>query len=305
MCLNNISGPTSDRIRKEIIRTFKESFELKITITPNLTSVNFLDVTFNLSSSSYQPYNKPNDHPVYIHIKSNHPPNISKALPDNISKRINNISSSKELFDNAAPLYNNALRSSGYTQTIAYNDTPAITSANRRKRSIIWFNPPYSLNVTSSIAKTFLRLIDKHFPRTHRLHKIFNRNNVKVSYSCLPNFASVITSHNKKVLSTKKDDVNQSCNCRVKDACPLNGNCLTNSVIYNCNVKDNDNDTSVNYIGLTEHTFKDRFYKHRNAFKYKSKANTTELSNYIWNCKESNKDNLIMTWSILDRAKPY
>ena len=54
----------------------------------------------------------------------------------------------------------------------------------------------------------------------------------------------------------------------------LNGNCLTNSVIYNCNVKDNDNDTGVNYIGLTEHTFKDRFYKHRNAFKYKSKANT-------------------------------
>ena len=47
MCLNNISGPTSDRIRKEIIRTFKESFGLKITITPNLTSVNFLDVTFN------------------------------------------------------------------------------------------------------------------------------------------------------------------------------------------------------------------------------------------------------------------
>ena len=58
--------------------------------------------------------------------------------------------------------------------------------------------------------------------------------------------------------------------CRVKDACPLNGNCLTNSVIYNCNVKDNNNDTGVNYIGLTEHTFKDRFYKHRSAFKYKT-----------------------------------
>ena len=33
------------------------------------------------------------------------------------------------------------------------------------------------------------RLIDLHFPRTNKFHEIFNRNIVKVNYSCLPNFA--------------------------------------------------------------------------------------------------------------------
>ena len=38
----------SDRTRKDIIRTFPENFGLKIYITTNLKTVNFLDVTFSL-----------------------------------------------------------------------------------------------------------------------------------------------------------------------------------------------------------------------------------------------------------------
>ena len=48
--------------------------------------------------------------------------------------------------------------------------------------------------------KFFLSLIDKHFPPHHKLHKLFNRNNVKISYSCLPNIKSIINAHNRKVL---------------------------------------------------------------------------------------------------------
>jgi hypothetical protein len=33
--------------------------------------------------------------------------------------------------------------------------------ANER---LIWFNPPYSKNVKTNVAKNFLQLIDKHFP---------------------------------------------------------------------------------------------------------------------------------------------
>ena len=47
-CLDKISGPASDKIRKDMIRSFPENFGLKITITTNLKTVNFLDVTFNL-----------------------------------------------------------------------------------------------------------------------------------------------------------------------------------------------------------------------------------------------------------------
>ena len=35
-CLRKISGPASDKIRKDMIRTFLENFDLKITITTNL-----------------------------------------------------------------------------------------------------------------------------------------------------------------------------------------------------------------------------------------------------------------------------
>ena len=35
-CLYKINGPASDKIRKDIIRTFRENFGLKVTITTNL-----------------------------------------------------------------------------------------------------------------------------------------------------------------------------------------------------------------------------------------------------------------------------
>ena len=240
-----------------------------------------------------------------INVKSNHPPKVLKALPESISTRINSISSNKQIFDNASPYYNDALSASGFKEKIGYK--PVILSFERRRmRNVIWFNSPFSANVKTNIAKKFLKLIDTHFPKKHRLHKIFNRNNVKVSYSCLSNVRSIITSHNKKILDSKEPESNtKKCNCRQPNACPLNGKCLEKNIIYNCNVKSDNLDPGVNYIGLTEHTFKDRWYKHRNSFKYENKANSTELSKYIWELKNSNIMNPVMTWTILDHAKPH
>ena len=67
----------------------------------------------------------------------------------------------------------------------------------------IWFNPPFSKNVSKNIGKYFLPLIQKHFPNNHKYHKIFNKNNVKVSYSSMTNIKSVINMHNKKVITEK------------------------------------------------------------------------------------------------------
>ena len=44
-------------------------------------------------------------------------------------------------------------------------------------------------------------MIKKHFPQGHKFHKIFNKNNVKVSYSCMANMKSIISSHNKTILT--------------------------------------------------------------------------------------------------------
>ena len=142
----------------------------------------------------------------------------------------------------------------------------------------------------------------KHFPKTHQLHKLFNRNNVKVSYSSLPNFKNVINGHNKNILN---DQEKPPCNCREKTSCPLNGSCQHKSLVYSCKASGPDiKQEHPHYIGLTEHTLKDRLYKHNNSFRYESKRNSTELSNFIWG-KKKEKINVDLDWSILDKAISY
>jgi hypothetical protein len=50
-------------------------------------------------------------------------------------------------------------------------------------------------NVSTNIGQTFLNIIDDEFPPGHPLHKIFNRNTVKISYSCMPNIKQTIDGH--------------------------------------------------------------------------------------------------------------
>jgi len=90
------------------------------------------------------------------------------------------------------------------------NTTKNTDENKQRKRKIIWFNPPFSKNVSTKVGNHFLKLINKHFPRHHKFHKLFNKNNVKVSYSCMPNMKNIINMHNKKIIHppTKKRNKN-------------------------------------------------------------------------------------------------
>ena len=78
----------------------------------------------------------------------------------------------------------------------------------------------------TNIGKTFLKLLDKHFPKTNRFYKIFNRSNVNISYSCLSSFVNMIKTRNNRIFSEEKTKDQPKGNCRQKDACPLEGNCL-------------------------------------------------------------------------------
>ena len=71
-----------------------------------------------------------------------------------------------------------------------------------KKRNLVQ-PPPFSKNVQTNVGHTFLRLISKHFPKNATLHKIFNKNTIKVSYSCMENMASIIKAHSKQI--TRKD----------------------------------------------------------------------------------------------------
>ena len=165
--VRNTSGPEADRKRKSTTKVFKEC-GLSITCAVNKTIVDFLNVRFNLNDQTYEPYRKPNNNPVYINKHSNHPPNIINEVPKAISKRLTSISCNKNVFDRNIEIYNTALKNSSFDQTLTYDeqDKPASDSVNeenkqtrKRKRNIIWYNLPYSMNVKTNVGKIFFKLL--------------------------------------------------------------------------------------------------------------------------------------------------
>ena len=165
--------------------------------------VNFLHVTLVLANNNYSIYSKPNDKPVYVHRLSDHPPTILNNLPKSISRRLSEMSSNKETLEQATDIYNSALQTSGYNERLEYINQEVkderVRNKRQRKCQIIWYNPPFIKSVTTNIAQKFLRLVDRHFPKKWKLHKIFNRNTLKVSYSCMPNMSTLIKAHNNRM----------------------------------------------------------------------------------------------------------
>ena len=115
----------------------------------------------------------------------------------------------------------------------------------------------------------------------------------------------MIKAHNNKIFSEEKIEDQPKCNCWQKDACPLEENCLEKELTYQCNLKENNTSGGVNYNGLTENTFRGRFYNHRKSFKNESKVNSTELSKHFWEMKRKGIEKPIMHWSVIDHAKQY
>lgn len=299
--VKNTNGPRMERIRKDIAKAFKDE-ELSITIETNLLATDFLDVSFDLPTGKYFPYRKPNNTILYVNKQSNHPPTILKELPTSINQRLINLSYDKTEFNKAKQPYQTALDISGYKEKLKYDIANTPNGNRNRGRKIIWFNPPYNMDVHTNIGKKFLQLIRKHFPKTHQLHKIFNTNTIKISYSCTPNIHKIITQHNSKLLSTNEDQENRKCNCRTKPNCPLKGECLTKCIVYKASVKTNEN-TSI-YYGTSEGEFKTRFNNHTKSFKHSKYQNDTELSKLIWQLKE-NSTPFELSWSIEKKAFPY
>ena len=188
--VHKANGPKVDRLRKDIISLFKDE-GLSITIDTNLIETDFLDVSFNLNTEKYFPFRKPNNAPLYIHSKSNHPPSIIKQLPSMTNKRISSLSCDEIEFNKAKITYETALKNSGYKATLKFEKTFQSTRRNRN-RKVIWFNPPFSLYVKTNIGKEFFKLIRKHFPRNHSFSKMFNLNTIKISYSSMKNMKNLI-----------------------------------------------------------------------------------------------------------------
>jgi len=108
------------------------------------------------------------------------------------------------------------------------------------------------------------------------LNKSFNRNTIKLSYSCMPNMDALISGHNRKILAKANIKDNQhsagsnysiltptspiqliptstsvQCNCRGRLViCPMEGKCLLKSIIYQADVKSDSSTAAIYWINI-------------------------------------------------------
>ena len=282
-------------------------FNLKITIDPGTKIINFLDVTLDLTNQSYRPYHKPNTDTKYVNSQSNHPPAIIKNIPIAVNQRLNKISSNEASFNAAAEHYQTALQQSGYSHRLQYVPNQQNQSQARkrsRNREVLYFHPPYSQNVTTRIGREFLNIVDTCFHRMHPLKRLFNRHTLKISYSCSPNFQSILNSHNRKIMNLQQPEPTRPCNCRSKPNCPLAGKCLEKGIVYQATITRQDNNHKETYVGITGDEFKTRYNNHTQTFRNSNLRNTTQLSKYIWGLKDSQIP-YELSWSILKKRSPY
>ena len=209
------------------------------------------------------------------------------------------------MFHSAAPMFQEALKKSGYEYTLKFNPKEQEKSTKKRKRNkrkVTWFNPPYNIAVKTNIGKEFLKLVDECFPPGNPLSKIINRQTVKIGYSTTPNMAKIISGRNKKLLNAEEAP-SKLCNCpKTKEKCPLNGKCLEKNIVYHAKVSQSDNKVT-NYVGMTSTDFKARLGTHTQTFK-DQEVSQTSLSKHIHFLKEKNID-FEITWSIIDRGRPF
>ena len=104
---------------------------------------------------------------LYIYIilwkknkyKFNHSLQVLKQLPQTINRRLIKLSNNQESINNVKGKYQKALNSANFKDNLKYDKT-TLSKRNKkqRKRGIIFFNPPFSLNICYKIGKQLLNL---------------------------------------------------------------------------------------------------------------------------------------------------
>ena len=116
-------------------------------------------------------------------------------------------------------------------------------------------------------ACSFLHLVDTNFSADHELHKIFNGNTVKVSYSYMNNVRSIITNHNTRIIRKSRpqvisaDNYNYKTN-KSKKAWPLQNKCMSEDIVYKATISTSNINDTKHYIGMTSSAFKERDRNH-------------------------------------------
>ena len=311
------SGPVIERIKKKIVQIFKNE-GLTVTAEANTRRVNFLDFVLDLDEKIHKPFHKPNANVVYVNSKSNHPPQVLKNIPMGVELRLSKLSSNVTCFNGEKSVFQRALNEAGYKHELSmkniaetpddcrmqfpsqndilqsetanihgYSQENVMSKKSSRRRKIIWYNPPYNVFIENNVGKLFFSLIAKHFKKGTFLGKLFNRNNLKLSYGTCPKIKNKIAAHNRKLLSVNADLEEDKCNCQRKDMCPMKGDgpCNVGSVVYLATLTSPQLDHPKTYVGASNN-FKSRYYRHSEAFRRNDRKTDCHLSMFVWKCKD-------------------
>ena len=126
---------------------------------------------------------------------------------------------------------------------------------------------------------------------------------MKVSYCCTRNVASIIESHNKKLINASIKST-LPCNRRKKRKCLLYGKCRAENIVYKCTPSVDEYPSKV-YLVTTQEDFKQRFYNHQMSFNNEDHFKDTTLSKYVWEIKRKLKIMSSLKSSIIKSAPAY
>ena len=116
-----------------------------------------------------------------------------------------------------------------------------------------------------TLQNVFLNLLDYHFSKFNKLHKIFNGNRVKVNCYRTENISSIISSYNTKLI--QNNGLNP-CKCRTKSIWSINGQCQSQNIIYKWTISATVTPDKV-YLWTAEKDFKKRYHNHTKSFRNK------------------------------------
>ena len=124
-------------------------------------------------------------------------------------------------------------------------NTPKINNKNQKTCFEIIFG------LTDHSTKQYSQILQKYFfdwsinifQSLIDYIKIFNRNTVKVSDSCVQNMSKIYKGHNSKITSAPRNQLTL-CNCQ---KCAMDSKCQTMDAVYDCRVT---SEPQKSYCGL-------------------------------------------------------
>ena len=94
-------------------------------------------------------------------------------IPTSVNRRLSDISSDKDQFIASSQEYQNSLNEAGYDHKLIFE--PRNEQRRNRNRKIIWYNPPFSKNVSTNVGRKFIHIIEKTFQKEVNFTKSLTR----------------------------------------------------------------------------------------------------------------------------------